>query len=110
MKRYNRITNITRAYVYIYAGASREALILIVYSAFSRVYRSGFYHLFVQIDDQLAANRSSMNKRNESGENKEDIKLLRLVEIRSILECWYRCYYSLGVVWKQSMKTKTFPK
>ncbi len=71
----------TRAYVYIYAGAFREALILIVYSAFGRVYRSIFYHLFVQIDDillcQLAANRSSysMNKRNERGKNKEDINL-----------------------------------
>ncbi len=73
----SQIRKTTRAYVYIYAGASREALILIVYRAFGRVYRSRsiFYHLFVQIDDinllcQLAANRS---KRNERGENKEDI-------------------------------------
>ncbi len=81
----------TRAYVYIYAGASREALILIVYSVHLAGYIDllFFYHLFVQIDDillcQLAANRSRSSM-NERGKNtcKEDINnlLLRLVAIR----------------------------
>ena len=90
-KRYNRITNITRAYVYIIirrrlAGSSDFNCLQCILPGIN--YRSIFYHLFVQIDDillcQLAANRSSMNKRNERGKNKEDINnlLLRLVAIR----------------------------